>query len=291
MDIDELAKEWLAFKRGEVGASTLYTYRRIIDSLLLPATSSTCVESVTTIDLQRILMEALTDRSVNEAMKTRAVLRGLFGYAHRLGLVTENPAAQIRLPRGTGTRHSAIRSGPSPADALSMSSVLDPALRLMPLLAAFAGLRWQEVAALRPTDLVVTQRVISVERALGRIGGVKEPKSAAGRRKTVWANEITTEILDHVMRREDSEWLFTTPGGSLPHYSNWRRRVWIPACSAAGLSWTFHEYRHTFAVESLRRGRSVQSVAAMMGHVNPRVTWEFYAGLFEDHLAEAREKW
>jgi integrase len=133
-------------------------------------------------------------------------------------------------------------------------------------------------------------RVITVVRALGRIEGIKEPKSAAGRRKTVWATDITSDIDEHLAHLPGT-WLFTSSRGAMLHYPNWRRRHWLPACERTGLEWTFHEYRHTFAVESLRRGRSVQSVAAMMGHANPRVTWEFYAGLFDDHLEEARATW
>lgn len=291
MQVSELAADWLAFKERELGAATLYTYRRIIDSLLLPDMAGRGVDSVGTVELQRILMRALADRSANEALKTRAVLKGMFGYAHQLGLVDDDPASAIRLPRGTGTSPGTIRRVPSPADALSIGAELNPEYRLMPLLAAFAGLRWQEVAALRPDDFDPQRRIIGVERAIGRLEGVKEPKSEAGRRKTVWAEEITPQVIDHLEKRAGSDWLFTAPTGSLLRYSNWRRRHWIPACDRARLKWTFHEYRHTFAVESLRRGRSVQSVAAMMGHANPRVTWEFYAGLFENHLEEARRKW
>lgn len=290
MHLRDLAQDWLAFKQDEVGPATLYTYRRILRKRVLPALADIPLPSITALDLQRILMDALSEGSPNEALKTRAVIRGMFGYAHQLGLFAANPAAMIRLPKGTGTHRVGIRSVPSPADARTMSLALSPRYRLMPLLAAFAGLRWQEVAALQPSDVDIEHRVITVVRALGRIEGVKEPKSAAGRRKTVWATEITPDIAQH-LDCVTGDWLFTTARGMMLHYSNWRRRLWLPACAESGLEWTFHEYRHTFAVESLRRGRSVQSVAAMMGHANPRVTWEFYAGLFDDHLDEARATW
>ncbi len=291
VDVEALAAEWLAFKESELGAATLYTYRRVVASLVLPALPGRDLSSVTAADLQWILMKALKERSANEALKTRAVLRGMFGHAQRLGLTAGDPSSAIRLPRGTGTHRGSIRSVPTPGDAVAVGAQLDPRYRLMPLLAAFAGLRWQEVAALRPGDFDVDRRVVTVERALGRMDGLKEPKSKAGHRKTVWGRQITPDVVRHLDAWADSDWVFTSARGSLLHYPNWRRRHWLGACERAGLTWTFHEYRHTFAVESLRRGRSVQSVAAMMGHANPRVTWEFYAGLFDDHLDEARKAW
>ncbi len=291
MLISRLSQAWLEIKRPEVGASTLYTYRRILDDTVLPAFEGRTAESVEAFELQSMLMSALVTRSENEALKMRAVLRGVFGYAHDLDLIDRNPAARIRLPKGTGSRPGLIERVPTPRDALAISGCLDPEYLLMPVLAAFAGLRWQEVAALRSGDFDLSERVITVQRALGRIEGVKSPKTTASRRKTVWAAEVDEMIVRTVQSVENNDWLFRSKSGSLLHYSNWRRRHWVPACDRADLSWTFHQYRHTFAVESLRRGRSVQSVAAMMGHSNPRVTWEFYAGLFDDHLDEARAAW
>lgn len=290
MLLSELGDLWIAFKREEVGASTLYTYERILRTSLHQRFSDRRLDSIRPVELQSVLVDSLERRSENEALKTRAVLRGLFAYAHDLGLVESDPAARIRLPKGTGNHPGSIHQVPTPQDALTMSRTLPPDVSLMPVLAAYAGLRWQEVAALQTTDFDVASREITVVRAIGRHEGVKKPKTLAGTRKTVWADEVT-HLIASTLEKTEGNWMFTNRSGGLLGYSNWRRRQWVPACERAGLEWTFHQYRHTFAVESLRRGRSVQSVAAMMGHSNPRVTWEFYAGLFEDHLEEARRRW
>jgi integrase len=290
MLVNELGPAWLSFKRQEVAAATFYTHRRLLRDAVYPRLGHRMVDSISTVELQLLLSETLDKYSENEALKLRAVLRGLFEHAHRLAIVSQNPALRTRLPKGVGTRTVRIREVPSTADARAISAALDPEYSLMPLLAGFAGLRWQEVAALRREDFSLNRREITIERALGRFDGVKAPKTPAGLRISVWADEIDDELTSMVLSR-DSEWLFRSKRGAALHYSNWRRRYWLPACEAAGLAWTFHQYRHTFAVESLRRGRSVQSVAAMMGHTNPCVTWEFYAGLFDDHLEDARRAW
>ena len=291
MILSEYGASWLDFKRREVGAATLYAYNRILRDTIYPALGDRELDSISPVVVQNLLTQTLERFSENEALKMRALLKGMFGQAHELELIPSNPAAKIRLPKGSGARPVTIRSVPTTADARAMSMAMDRSYRLMPLLAAFAGLRWQEVAALKAGDFDLESRQLQVERALGRYEGVKKPKSAAGIRTTLWAEEINTEVLHVVTGLAPQAWLFGSIGGSRLQYSNWRRRVWVPACDEAGLRWTFHQYRHTFAVESLRRGRAVQSVAVMMGHTNPRVTWEFYAGLVADHLEEARRAW
>lgn len=291
MLLSEYGASWLHFKRREVGAATLYTYSRILRDAVYPALGDQELGSASPVDLQNLLTRTLERFSENEALKMRALLRGMFGHAHELDLIPSNPAAKIRLPKGSGAQPVTIRSVPTTADARAMSIAVGRRYRLMPLLAAFAGLRWQEAAALQAGDFDLESLQLRVERALGRYEGIKKPKSAAGIRTTLWAEEIHNDVVDVVTGLPPQTWLFPSAGGSHLHYSNWRQRVWVPACEEAGLRWTFHQYRHTFAVESLRRGRAVQSVAVMMGHTNPRVTWEFYAGLVDDHLEEARRAW
>ncbi|MGB7858910.1 MAG: tyrosine-type recombinase/integrase [Acidimicrobiia bacterium] len=291
MLVSELGEDWLALKREELSAGTLYTYERIMRTSIGPAIGQRRVRTIEPFELQAMLMTALRERSINEALKTRAVLKGLFGFAEDLGIAPTSPALKIRLPRGVGISTGGIHEVPSPAEARQMSDALPRRYKLMPVLAAFAGLRWQEVAALKEGDFDLPRRILNVERAVGRNEQIKTPKSAAGVRKTVWAAEVHDDIEALVATLTPGEFVFLSPQDKLLHYPNWRNRLWVPACSRAGLSWTFHQFRHTFAVESLRRGRSVQSVASMMGHANPRVTWEVYAGLFEDHLDEAKLAW
>lgn len=291
MHVSDLGESWLTFKKQELAASTHYTYRRLIDSVVCPRLGGMRLAEVDALLLQTLLMEMLSERSPNEALKMRAVLKGMFSYAASLRLLETDPSEGIRLPKGTGTHRIGIRSVPTTGEAMAMSNALPEPYSSMPLLAAFAGLRWQEVAALMPEDFDLDDRAITVQRAVGRYDGLKEPKSLAGFRKTIWAMEANRQVAHFVVNSPPDQLLFPSERGHLLHYSNWRQRFWVPACESAELTWTFHEYRHTFAVESLRRGRSVQSVSSMMGHTNPRVTWEFYAGLFEDHLDEARRTW
>jgi integrase len=61
--------------------------------------------------------------------------------------------------------------------------------------------------------------------------------------------------------------VFTSTEGGLLRRSNFQRRVWRPATSAAGLEGLrFHDLRHTSATLSIAAGASTRELMARMGH-------------------------
>ena len=61
-------------------------------------------------------------------------------------------------------------------------------------------------------------------------------------------------------------------------YSNWRRRVWVPAVTAAGCSGAgFHDLRRLNATTLVVGGIDVKTAQTRLGHADPRVTLSIYA--------------
>ena len=72
--------------------------------------------------------------------------------------------------------------------------------------------------------------------------------------------------------------MFVSAEGQPLHYSNWRRRIWVPACEAAGLSGLrFHDLRSMAATALVASGIDVKTAQARMGHSSPSVTLGIYA--------------
>ncbi len=66
-------------------------------------------------------------------------------------------------------------------------------------------------------------------------------------------------------------------------YSNWRRRVWLPAVSIAGLKGLrFHDLRRTNATAMVLDGVDVKTAQARLGHSDPRLTSAIYAQATEE---------
>ena len=61
--------------------------------------------------------------------------------------------------------------------------------------------------------------------------------------------------------------MFPSVDGTFLRRSNFRRRVWIPATTAAGLAGLrFHELRHTAATLAAASGTSPKAIMARIGH-------------------------
>jgi integrase len=94
---------------------------------------------------------------------------------------------------------------------------------------------------------------------------------------------LTAADADHLV--------FTTPEGAPLDYSNWRRRVWLPAVREAGLVGTgFHDLRRTNATQLVVAGVDVKTAQARLGHSDPRLTLAVYAQAVSEADRDAAER-
>ena len=77
---------------------------------------------------------------------------------------------------------------------------------------------------------------------------------------------------------DTDELVFTDEEGGPLRYSNWRRRVWLPAAAAAGCaSAGFHDLRRLNATTLVVEGIDVKTAQTRLGHADPRMTLAIYA--------------
>jgi integrase len=132
---------------------------------------------------------------------------------------------------------------------------------------------------LRRTITVAEQ----VTRGAGGVGFVSPPKSAAGRRTLSIPVELANLLSKHLSElgltgATSNALLFAGSSGRPLDYSNWRRRVWVPAVERAGLvSLGFHDLRRTNATAMVLEGVDVKTAQARLGHSDPRLTLAVYA--------------
>ena len=148
--------------------------------------------------------------------------------------------------------------------------------RVLVLLAAFGSLRWGELAALRRYDVDADQGTVRVERSLMELRGgylFGPPKSAAGKRVVVIPAVIGPALAHHLATFTASQpdaLVFTTPVGTPLRDGNFRRRVWLPALSKAGLSGAhFHDLRQTGNTLTATAGASLRELMDRMGSWQP----------------------
>jgi len=192
----------------------------------------------------------------------------------REGLLPANPVIGLRrLPVGP-KRPRAL----SPAEVEAIRAQL-PNLCDVVLwgLLAYAGLRPGEARALRWRD--VGAHVLVVDRAVsGREIG---PTKTYQRRTVELVAPLAADLALLRPKVAAPDALVVAEGGGLLDLDNWRRRVWAPACKAAGVRATSYEGRHLREPAHPRGALPAPYVTAALGHSSAVTTLSHYAHLLD----------
>ncbi|HEY5985127.1 MAG TPA: tyrosine-type recombinase/integrase [Streptosporangiaceae bacterium] len=200
--------------------------------------------------------------STEPATVTHAVshAREFFSWAVKAGLIAASPAADIPVPR--------IRRGlPRPiAEDDLMRALANAPVRIRPwlVLAAWAGLRAQEIARLRVEEILLDARppVILVsafaakggrERAVPLCEFVIGELALAGLPPRGWA-----------FPRHDGR-----PGPNEPWVVSQLANAYLHSC---GIADTLHSLRHRFGTQTYQISRDLRLVQELLGHAQPATT-------------------
>jgi integrase len=168
---------------------------------------------------------------------------------------------------------------------------IDPAAAVAVRLAAVAGCRRAELAALRWDDvdgqrLTIDSSVAQRREAGGDSELVDEPTKTANRR-TVHLDAATVAEIRALRdeRQVVSSYMFSYDSGPAPasRIGWW----WTRARALAGIDqrWRLHDLRHWSATTAISGGTDVRTVAGRLGHANPAMTLRVYA-----HAVDAADR-
>jgi integrase len=127
--------------------------------------------------------------------------------------------------------------------------------RALVLFAAFTGLRWRELVALRPREVDLDAGVVHVVRKFAELQNGERlpgrPKSDAGLRTVALRSLLVAVVREHLAEfspSDPADLIFKGPKGAALRRNNFHRSVHWPECVAeAGLpeGFGFHDLRHT----------------------------------------------
>ena len=192
--------------------------------------------------------------------------------------------------KGAGTERSPERPTVTIEQVYAIAGGVRPWFKALVLLAAFTGLRWGELIALRRRHLDLdVDGVVKVRGSVAEVDGKfieGPPKSEAGRRDVaipaVIVPELQAHLDEHAQAGADGR-VFVGPTGAIPRRTNFQA-TWRKAVEAAGVPGLhFHDLRHTgnmLAAESA----SLRELMARMGHSSTR------AALIYQHASRDRER-
>jgi integrase len=201
-------------------------------------------------------------------------------YAESVEVILRSPCRGIRIP-DSSPREAVIVEADDVARLAEALGMNGPMVYL-----AILGLRWGEVAGLRVgrVDFLRHTVTVATQRTRGTRGSMieQDPKSRRGRRTLAVPDWLMFMLANHLSDRaltgENPDALvFVSSEGAPLHYSNWRRRVWLPAVEAAGFPGLhFHDLRHTAATALVGEGVDIKTAQTRLGH-SEQVMLRIYA--------------
>lgn len=139
-------------------------------------------------------------RSEDRTAKAYRLVRAILNTAVDDGRIRRNPC---RI-KGAGEHRTAERATATVPQVYALVERMPARFRVLVLAAAFTGLRWGELIALRRCDVDLEARVPCVRRRLAQLsrGGMQAgaPKSAAGVRNVALPAVLLGELRQHVER-------------------------------------------------------------------------------------------
>lgn len=271
-------REWLGWiehdrKRKR---STVRDYALTIEANLIPDIGADrMIETIQPMHLDayrdRLLAEGrLSPRTINKRL---VMIHGVFGRAIKVWNLRSNPAAGIeKIPEQRSGDIDVLRPDEVRQLAAAAAGEQDAALYSA---AAFTGLRFGELAALRWSDVDWQRDLIHVRRALAR-GVIATPKS--GKVRSVPMIAEVAQVLATLGQRDlwtgEDDFVFVSPtGGYIDHSAT--SKAFRSALKRAGLRRVrFHDLRHSFGTLAVQEF-PISDVQAWMGHADIQTTMRY----------------
>ena len=245
---------------------TVVEYRRLLAAEILPTLGDRAVGASTPAAVRQ-WYASLNPRTPTRRAHAYQLLRAIMTTAVVDELLQANPC---RLPGAGSSERVREVITPTAEELELIVGATPPQYRAMVLLAAWCGLRFGELAALRRSDIVGA--VVHVRRAAVRVDGATatgSTKNYAGRRQVTIPPHVLPAVTEHlrtfVTGRDGL--MFPTPGGLVMIGGNGLNNWWHPARAAAGREdLRFHDLRHLGATLAAQAGATLPELMQRIGH-------------------------
>lgn len=199
------------------------------------------------------------------------------------GLIKANPMNGVRLP---AQNHQEQRYMDR-QQINTLLSVVDPRYKMLVALCIYGGFRFGEVSALRRSSVDVMRSSIKVSHTLVDLNGYMSfgpPKTRNSVRTVTIPRSVMNDLVQHMSNiKADPDALLFTQGNGNPLRRGWfRKAIWLPATTEAGLEGLrVHDLRHTFVAMWVSLGRNAKEVSKVAGHCSVSFTLDRYGHLYE----------
>ena len=255
--------------------------------------------------VQAWVSELSESQSPSSVRTIVGVLQGILDIATKDRKIASNPAREVALPRSIGTEKKFLTAAQVARLAHEVSHHSEIVWTL-----AFTGLRWGELAALRPIDVDTAAHRIAVTRSASKRDASFDfvvPKTWERREVAVPASVMDRLLPVIEAAASPTTLIWARPDGTPlrpPTTTHWLiKAIWrlakpledesgdlvrdehgdlIPTTDFPIIS--AHDLRHTAASLMISSGASIKAVQRQLGHKSAAMTLDTYGHLYPDDL-------
>jgi len=236
------------------------------------------VSDVSADDVQLQLNKlALRNPKTQKATAKRTLTRylqaldNLFDYAIDKGYAERNPCKRVFVPQGSGIKE---RRTLTSAEREKIEQCPEAWIAVVLI---YTGLRRGELTALLWSDINFDEKLLTVNKSYDfKAKALKPPKTKAGTRIVPIPDNIIPILQEHKKGRYVLGHLFTETD-----WQNLREQLQ----AVTGVSFQWHELRHTYASVLYSADVDVLTACALLGHADVETTMGIYT-----HLEEEKKK-
>jgi integrase len=230
----------------------------------------------------------LAPATVNAAYRT---LHKILRFAENDGLIARSPCIAIDLPKESS--HEEMRFLDA-AEVTRLADAIEPRYRALIYTAAYSGMRWGELAALKLERLNLLRGTVDVAESQAEVNGHLHigPTKSGARRTVTLPRFLTAMLAEHLAAYPSThgERVFSSSQG-LPLRRNFYRRQFKTAVIRAGLdpALRFHDLRHTCVALLIAQGAHAKEIQEHLGHSTIRLTFDRYGHVLPQRTEQLRE--
>ena len=293
----DVAVDWVATKPGRKLATRL-GYEAILRNHVLPFLGTRPVQAISKTTIRQLVAEMETNGAGPGTVRgtIRSVVKPVLDLAVEQNMIRTNPAVGLKL--AASPRSEALFLTADEVNVLA--DAIDEPFGVVVLFAAYTGLRFGEIAALRVKNLDLLRGRVLVEQSVSEVVGhglIYGPTKTYQKRVVSLPTFLRTPLASYVGPRAgqpDALVFVGASGGPLRH-GNFYGRRFKPAVRLAlpdrlhGLR--FHDLRHTCASLLINEtNANPKAIQARLGHSSIQVTFDRYGHLFPGLDEQLTEK-
>jgi integrase len=293
----DVAVDWVATKPGrKVG--TRLGYEAILRNHALPFLGHRPVQSISRTTIRQFTAEMESNGAAPGTIRNaiRSVVKPVLDLAVEQNMLRTNPAVGLKL--AASPRSEALFLTAEEVNVLAAE--IDDPYGIVVLFAAYTGLRFGEIAALRIKHLDLIRGRITVAESVSEVVGhglIYGPTKTYQTRVVTLPTFLRMPMAAYIgprSGRPDALVFMSATGGPLRH-GNFYGRRFKPAVRRAlperlhGLR--FHDLRHTCASPLINEtNANPKAIQARLGHSSIQVTFDRYGHLFPGLDEQLTEK-